>query len=34
VQSPESPRWRGRYDVLLRRLAIPAMRLAERVGLA
>jgi glycine/D-amino acid oxidase-like deaminating enzyme len=31
VQGPQVPRWRGQYDWPLRRLAIPMMRLAERI---
>ena len=30
AQAPEVPRWRRRYDVSLRKLAVPLMRLAER----
>ena len=33
VQPPSSPRWRGRYDLALRKLAIPALLLAERLRL-
>jgi glycine/D-amino acid oxidase-like deaminating enzyme len=33
VQPPSVPRLRGRYDLGLRRFAVPALRLAERMGL-
>jgi len=33
VQPPSVPRWRGRYDLGLRRLGVPALRFAERFGL-
>ena len=33
LQAPERPRWRGQYDVPLRKIAIPLMRLAERIRL-
>jgi glycine/D-amino acid oxidase-like deaminating enzyme len=33
LQPPSVPRWRGRYDFILRKLAVPALVLAERLGL-
>jgi glycine/D-amino acid oxidase-like deaminating enzyme len=33
VRSPEVPRWRGQYDLPLRKLAIPLMKFAERLRL-
>jgi len=33
VQAPSVPRWRGRYDIMLRRLGVPMLGLAERLGL-
>lgn len=33
LSAPERPRWRGQYDVPLRKIAIPLMKLAERFRL-
>lgn len=33
LQPPSVPRWRGRYDFALRKLGVPALVLAERLGL-
>ena len=33
VRPPAVPRWRGRYDFVLRKVGLPLMRAAERVGL-
>jgi glycine/D-amino acid oxidase-like deaminating enzyme len=33
VQAPSVPRWRGRYDVTLRKLGVPMLGFAERLGL-
>ena len=34
TQPPSVPRWRGRYDLSLRKLAIPTLLAAERLGLS
>ena len=33
VQAPSVPRWRGRYDFMLRKVGVPALVAAERLGL-
>ena len=33
VQAPSVPRWRGRYDFTLRKVGVPALVAAERLGL-
>ena len=33
LQPPTVPRWRGRYDFVLRKVGVPALRVAERLGL-
>ncbi len=33
VQAPSVPRWRGRYDFMLRKIGVPMLGFAERLGL-